>query len=387
MIYNIMAFGDIHFGAMDAVTTYENLYAIIHAIEYLKDKIDLIVICGDYYDYKLQLNSDSALKGLEWFSILYQTARENGVKKLRIFKGTEEHDHSQLEAFRSYETEDGFFRIFNENTIEETLPDLHCIYCPDETLNEKDYKDRYLPNMMTHPDIGFFHGSFDVVMPSIALEIAEKRNIQNIIYRFNEWTGMIKGPMISSHWHNPYHDENLYYIGSYDRWAFGEEDQKGFCIVRYDTETSGWAYTSIPNPYALEYKTFMVNSAAYQCHMDYSNLAEEVYDYMKDNPSAKIRISIKITDDRPENHDYIKAFQQRFINCSRKVKIDVTDTVKKREKQQKKKNTTNIMTQYGFIFNKTSSVAEKIQKYLFEKYNISRELSEIEEVIAPYLPK
>lgn len=46
MIYNIMAFGDIHFGAMDAVTTYENLYAIIHAIEYLKDKIDLIVICG-----------------------------------------------------------------------------------------------------------------------------------------------------------------------------------------------------------------------------------------------------------------------------------------------------------------------------------------------------
>ena len=86
MKYNILAIADIHWGAMDPDEMYDNLQYFLDFIR-MKGDIDLVVICGDYFDYRLTLNSKAALKSLRWFDELYNTCKENGVKKLRAIKG------------------------------------------------------------------------------------------------------------------------------------------------------------------------------------------------------------------------------------------------------------------------------------------------------------
>ena len=96
MIYNILAISDIHWGAIEAKRLYENLQLVLSTIHYLKDKLDMVVICGDYFDYRLQLNSKSALLSLQWMDELVKTCKESNVKRIRIVKGTQEHDNNQL---------------------------------------------------------------------------------------------------------------------------------------------------------------------------------------------------------------------------------------------------------------------------------------------------
>ena len=81
-------------------------------IREMKEEIDFLVICGDYFDYRLQLNSKTTVAAIRWLDELIATCTEAGVKKIRIVKGTEGHDYDQLEAFRpTYEDSNGFFRI------------------------------------------------------------------------------------------------------------------------------------------------------------------------------------------------------------------------------------------------------------------------------------
>ena len=51
MKYNILAIADIHWGAMDPDEMYNNLQYFLDFIR-MKGDIDLVVICGDYFNMK-----------------------------------------------------------------------------------------------------------------------------------------------------------------------------------------------------------------------------------------------------------------------------------------------------------------------------------------------
>ena len=57
MIYKILCGADFHWGAMDPDKQKEELRFIYEYLE--KKPIDLLVICGDYFDHRLLLNSKS----------------------------------------------------------------------------------------------------------------------------------------------------------------------------------------------------------------------------------------------------------------------------------------------------------------------------------------
>ena len=276
MIYNILAISDIHWGAIEAKRLYENLQLVLSTIHYLKDKLDMVVICGDYFDYRLQLNSKSALLSLQWMDELVKTCKESNVKRIRIVKGTQEHDNNQLEALRSYEDETGFFRIFNENTYEETLPELSCLYCPDETIPTKEYNMKYLSNILQVADLGFFHGSFDIVLPEIVVQMSEESNKANVIFEYELFSKCIKGLIVSGHWHVGSFNNPVLYTGSFDRWTFGEEEDKGFIILQYNTEDHTYSYEKIVNENALRYDTITIDTSMYKSADDYKELIDDI---------------------------------------------------------------------------------------------------------------
>lgn len=384
MKYNILAIADIHWGAMDPDEMYDNLQYFLDFIR-MKGDIDLVVICGDYFDYRLTLNSKAALKSLRWFDELYNTCKENGVKRLRAIKGTREHDNDQWEAIHPKETGD-FFKKFYTCTSEETLPGLHCIYCPDETINLKEYEELYLKEMMTRHDIGFFHGNFDTLLPKMIVDQNLEANIPSIIYFKDHWSKVINGPLVSGHWHIFTDSDPLIYIGSYDRWAFGEEEDKGFLFIQYDTDDHSYYWKHIENPFARKYNTIIVDNTLCVTPDDFANLTQDIQELKKSDSDMKIRVVYQITAENDEASVNFAEFRN-LVSSMRNVKIDVKDFVKKRNKEKQKEKVAISSGRYSYILDHPLEIVSNIHEYLLREKNIDLSPETIDSIIGKYIPK
>ena len=384
MKYNILAIADIHWGAMDPDEMYDNLQYFLDFIR-MKGDIDLVVICGDYFDYRLTLNSKAALKSLRWFDELYNTCKENGVKRLRAVKGTKEHDNDQWEAIHQRETGE-FFKKFYTCTSEETLPGLKCIYCPDEAINLKEYEELYLKEMMTRHDIGFFHGNFDTQLPKMIIDQNLEANIPSIIYFKDHWSKVIDGPLVSGHWHVFTDLDPLIYIGSYDRWAFGEEDDKGFLFIQYDTNDHSYYWKHIENPFARKYNTIIVDNTLCVTPDDFANLTQDIQELKKSDPEMKIRVIYQITVENDEASVNFSEFRN-IVSSMRNVKVDVKDFVKKRNKEKQKERVAISSGRYSYILDHPLEIKLNIHEYLLREKNIDLPLETIDAIIGKYIPK
>ncbi len=383
MKYNMLVISDIHWGAVEAKTLYSNLSIVLDTIREMKNNLDMVVICGDYFDYKLTLNSKSALFALQWMDELVNCCKENNIKKIRVVKGTHEHDNNQLEAFRVYEDDDSYYKIFTENTIEETLPNMKCMYCPDELIATDEYMKKYMKNIMSIPDIGFFHGSFDIVLPDIVVQHSNESHNRNVIFSYGTFSSLIKGPMIAGHWHTMYFENPLLYTGSFDRWVFGEEEPKGFIILQYDTDSHEYSYIQIENTKAKRYDTIIVDTSNITTTADYAELIsniEEKYD-LENN---RLRVKILKSTSTETDDDLINTFKKYFIN-NKNVKIEVKDLEKKKEKTKKKNQLVDLTNKYGFIFDPNISIAEKYQQWIYENKNKSIPIDNINKILSKYI--
>lgn len=381
--YNIVTIGDIHWGAMDPDEMYLHLQYVLDFIRMMKDEIDLVVINGDYFDYRLTLNSKPALKALRWFDELYTTCLASGVQKIRAIKGTKEHDNDQWEAIHPKEQGD-FFKKFYENTVEETLHGLSCIYCPDETINVSDYQEIYLKNMMSSCNIGFFHGNFDIVLPKMVIEQNKESKIPSIIFEKSVWEKLINGPMIASHWHTFTDADPLLYIGSYDRWSFGEEDNKGFLFVQYDTDTQSYFWKRIINPFARRFETILVDNSIIKTPDDFSILRESILEMKAIDSDMKIRVKYQISEDNIESIANFNEFKNLISNM-RGVKAEIKDLIKKAKRKKEKEEIDVSSERYSYILSTVTPMNEKIQEYLLREKNVELPLDVIDSYIGKYL--
>lgn len=383
MKYNILAIADIHWGAMDPDEMYNNLQYFLDFIR-MKGDIDLVVLCGDYFDYRLTLNSKAALKALKWFDELYNTCKDAGVKRLRAIKGTKEHDNDQLEAIHPRETGE-FFKKFYVTTTEETLPGLNCIYCPDETINLHDYENLYMDQMMAFHDIGFFHGNFDTQLPKLVIDQNLDANIPSIIYFRDHWSRFIKGPLVSGHWHIFTDLDPLIYIGSYDRWVFGEEEDKGFLFIQYDTDDHSYFWKHIENPFARKYQTIIINNDLCVTPEDFANLHNDIQELKQSDPDMKIRVVYQITKDNEESLVNFNEFRN-LVSSMRNVKVDIKDFVKKRNKAKQKEQVAISSGRYSYILDHPMDIKQNIHEYLLREKNLDIPLETIEAIIGKYIP-
>ena len=92
MIYKMIVLGDIHWDSFDID---KQRFEMQYPIEVIKNISDLsaVIIAGDYFDTKLNLNGKGARAAVNWLSELVALAKINNFK-IRMIKGTNGHDYN-----------------------------------------------------------------------------------------------------------------------------------------------------------------------------------------------------------------------------------------------------------------------------------------------------
>ena len=370
MKYNILASADYHWGAMDADKQYEESAFIIN---YLKSHdIDLYVICGDYFDHRLLMNSKSAFNSIRLIDEIKTLSKEKNFK-IVIFDGTESHDYDQLEIFRTFEDEN--FKIFRKNTIDETLPGLVCMYCPDENIRTDDYINTYRDNIFrTDIDIMFFHGTFDSIMINRSLD----DDIPNVIYEYAFYSNHCK-LMVGGHWHNGDNTGNMYYTRSPYRWKYDEDLPKGIIHIEYDTDKKTYSIDRIENTATDRYFTFHVDTTLYYDISQYSNLLRSVDEKLNDGVEH-VRIKVEITEDKDLNKSCIDNLVNKFQG-NRRVKVDIENKYVKKLKKERTKELNVFKDKYKYIFDNDSTLPDIFKQFIFDTKGIDVPEEEIAAVL------
>lgn len=355
MRYNIICISDIHWGCIKPKEELRSLEFLFSFIEKSVEKdlnIDLLVIAGDYFDSKLPLNSQEVLYAFDWFYRLYDLCKSLNIK-MRMMQGTMDHDNDQLDAFDGLQDEEGFFKLFKYTTVEETLDGLKCCYCPDETIQTDEYEEIYLDSILEMKDLGFFHGSFDLVYGDLLEIKPELLKKNNVMYRYDLWNPQIKGPLIAGHWHDGKRYEELYYCGSPFRWKFNEDESKGFLFIQYNTDDSSYYVKKITNPLCAEYINYDVYSNTFHSKEDYVKIIDEVNEIMEKMKGSslddRLRINVYLVDDKVENDIFLSALRQQIVN-HRNCKITIKNKLKDKKKKEKMKENKLDEEAFHFIF-------------------------------------
>lgn len=377
--------GDFHWDALDAVEQYMETKWVLDFIERVPH-LDLVVIAGDYFDTKILLNSRSSIYAIRWMSELVEICKKRNVK-IRVIRGTLSHDNNQLDSFNGYETADpDFFKIIRTCTAEETIPGYRCLYCPDEPISTKEYLDKYHDILYDGPyDTMFFHGSFDVVVPSIALQESEIGTSTSVIYPYDLFSSLCR-VMVGGHWHDGDHVNHMYYTRSLNRWSFGEENPKGFVYLTYDTEEKSYNLQRVENPFTKTYRTFTFSTQDMYGMDDYRSLMEEIDTFLSSDAAKrlKIRIKILISDEKVENDNGIEALKRKYMN-EKRVKIVAKNTMKEKKKKADRKKNERIQNEFSFVHDKAKTIPEIIQEFIFHQKGKVIPLDIVEKYVNPYL--
>lgn len=374
--YNIVSIADLHWGGVEPIRLDMELELFLYFIDKIPG-LDLVVIAGDYWDDKTNLNSKTSILGNNWCSKLKDICKKKG-SKIRIITGTKSHDNDQLDIFIPMEDEN--FKIIRHNTIEETLPGCNIMYLPDENIPFDDYFDLYRDNIFSYKyiDLIFSHGNYDIILKDLQSQETEIQSINNIIFEYEFWNKLCFGPIISGHWHTHMEYKNLIYIGSYSRFGFGEEESKGFLYLNYDNNYKRYYTKFVENHLARKYNTYVIDSAVINNMDKCTDFLNKVNDIINSDIDMKVRIKIVIRDLKPENDkmiDYIKNF---FVN-NKRVSIKIKNKVKEENKKIVEKRHKEVFEKYSFAEDKNKDEAEKIHSFVSIKHNIDIPIDFIEE--------
>ena len=299
MKINSAFLGDVHFGIGHTPHLYEELMEIVPRI-LVEKKIKIFFIPGDYFDKELV--GSHKYYATKFFANIASICNENNII-LRMIKGTKSHDQNQLVGFfgsTSILLPDLDFKIINTVEEEEILG-LKILYIPEEELLDQiEYYAQYKEKSY---NIIVGHGTWDFVdKASFLLGHNEIDKLASPVHLVKEWDKCLeKGFCVFGHIHNhPRHKNKYFYTGSFSRWVYGQEEEKGFLISETDTETLEYKIEFIENTLAPKYDTLSFeqiigsNNLKDQSLLDVRKRLKELVDKTSEN-----RIRINVTDLTP----------------------------------------------------------------------------------------
>lgn len=384
MIYRVAFEADKHWGAMKPEEQYRSSYILKKFLA--EFPIDLYIYLGDFFDTKLLLNSKSSIYAVRDFQDKLEICKVRGIP-CRSIKGTRSHDYDQWEVFDKFMSDPSYnFKYFKMADVEETLPGLTIWYAPEENMNYADYIDTYYDLLTSRPiNMAAMHGNFDRIMPSVAVQAIENNSDSTtLVFKYDDLEPLIRGPMIAGHWHNGETSDHLTYVGSFDRWTFGEDEVKGFCIFEYNTDTLEYRKIKISNFLAPQYETYEVRTSEYTYVENYTLLGEEVEKRLDKDPGIVIRILIRVDALLPDTEQQIENIKYRFSN-EKRVKITVVNHIRQEKKKSEKKEKQRLDQTFGFIYDKNMELADKIQKYIEVTIGKRYRTADIKELIEKYV--
>ena len=369
--YTGIVIADIHMGAIKADILAEELDSIfIKYIECMKS-LDFVMIAGDLFDTKLALNSKHTKRLFSFMKKLMNLCIEKNAK-LRIIYGTEYHESNQLSTLQFLMKSKCDVKIYETVADEELYPDFNVLYVPEEYI--KDIDEYYKDFFNNKYDMVIGHGMVNEVAFASKIQTSEVTMLRAPIFNTKKLLDICKGPLFFGHIHK--HQcirDRLYYVGSFSRWCFGEEEPKGFMKVVYTPETKEYTADFIENTKAKSYNTMVV---------DYNNTTDDmnyVLNMINSVEYDKLRIIFNI----PENHENPLLLSSMITDTFSKykdIKIVINNNYKEKRKKMEQE-LKKLQSTFDFMMNDGMSVEEKICKFIKIKYNIDISIDEMREYL------
>lgn len=230
---------DIHFGSSDPAQQ----YAIL--VEQFLSKIchvpfHILSIDGDLFHKKYMANSDPVYYASKFINDCVNICRSRNATLL-ILSGTESHDAGQLRLFDQYKEDPTIdVRIVNHICFQ-YIYGLKILCIPEEYGKGEDY---YLNYLSESYDMCIFHGT---IVGSVYGANEENLNSPKYpIFSIDSFSSC-RGPIIGGHVHKAMClNSFMYYVSNPIRFAFGEEEDKGYAIVLVDKTNMSHYYQFMP---------------------------------------------------------------------------------------------------------------------------------------------
>ena len=174
-------------------------------------------------------------------------------------------------------------------------------------------------------------------------------------------------------------------MGSYDRWKFGEEEEKGFIYGEYDTEDHSYYIHRVENPLARKYVTLIVTDGETYSPAHFASLIETIDQMLDEESDMRLKVSYIISNSNAEALINFSNFQKQYATNNR-VKVDLKDLVKREAKKEKKQKVAVEASKYQYIFDPDKAkIPEIIHKFILDRKSIDVPISTIEKYIRKYL--
>jgi len=384
MKYRGYVISDIHVGAMDLNTLY-NEYTELFINRIKKDsKLDFVIVCGDFFDHKFYLNDNSAKMSYKMLKDLIEVCKDKNIP-LRFVYGTESHECNQYDIMNVMKIYDNV-KVIKFVSEEELLPDLNILYLPEEHVNNIDeYYSKYLSNYNKY-DYVFGHGVIREVMTDLSVHIDNKsddKRKRTKVFTTKELDKICKGEVYFGHYHiNIETDDKFFSIGSFSRWKDGEEGRKGFYEIEYNVDKEKYSHKHIENTLAKDYKTIRIgyNNEVFTNEDKLKESIDGFNNMIKREAYDNIRVVFNIPSDieQPESTiNYIRETLKKSDN----IKVEIVNGYidEKRKLQKEKVNETNQL--YSFIFDKNLPLEDKTSKFISITYNKEISSSDIKKYL------
>lgn len=374
MILTAAVISDIHFGAIKPNVLYNELKT--QFLDFIKDRyIDMIVICGDFYNSIISLNSQTALTSFDFMNELVDICEKNGIKYIRIIEGTLSHDNYQILNFRMHESNTKVnFRVITKTCAEVIEDNITILYIPEEYVSDhyNHYK-RFLVKDKKYYDLIFGHGMFKET--SFAKEDGETQISRAPIWNSKLLSSLCKGPIFFGHIHtSQVIRKHIYYTGSFSRWVYGQEEPKGFYIFAYDTESHKYIAEFIENKLARLYDTMIVHLSSFKGSID--SLVNIIKNKRRDH--LRIKVLIENTD---RDLSYDLSILREYFSGKPLFKIDIIDMRQKEKQRELEERVNKLFNDYDFIFDKSIPIEIKLYKFIKRKYNKDMSIEKIKSIL------
>ena len=341
---------DIHFGVIDPKTEYEILYE-----QFIKKIIglplDCISIDGDLFDRLYPSNSDAVLYANLFVTELIKICKDNRSRGINtvlvLLMGTKNHDADQLKLFYPYMYDKDLDLRIIERIQFEWINGCKVLCIPElYDISDEEYN-KYL----------FLSGSYDMVFMHGSIEGSVYDNHQNQakMFRSSDFSFCL-GPVLAGHIHTgPSLFGYCYYNGSPVRWAFGEEEPKGFQIVLYDMDTRRY-YIHKELIYSFRYDTIHINDILTR---DPKDVISYIKDLKERNGIDYIRLKCN---SNQETSNALEIIREYFRNDKTiKFQIEKENSIDSKSMDQQTKS---LYDQYNYFFNRSMSPYDILAKYI-----------------------
>lgn len=258
---NIIAISDIHVGCPRLNPRQLHERFIKYLYPHITKEIDILFVCGDFFDSLLNMNSLASLESIEIIRELKALCRDNECD-LRILRGTFTHDRDQPQHFVNGEDpNDKTVQLFKTVDVEyNERTGLNILYIPDNVPTKDIYED--IRNLLASHnlekvDILVHHGYFKHMLPPNIQEPHGCLDVE-IVSKF------VKGCVLNGHVHLTSIHKNVISVGSFDRMTHNEEGPKGFYKVHIDQE-GVYHFSFIENKEANKFLTFDMRTFGTMC--------------------------------------------------------------------------------------------------------------------------